>query len=106
MGSPGPLTRKDPIMRVVNVGGPIALGVIGAILYFAMSDMLSGVDTKMIGLILMAAAVVWLLVGLVANRPRSVVTTERTNVQGTGGYADGPGPAGQSVEREVRHDEV
>ncbi|TBT85382.1 hypothetical protein ET989_06440 [Propioniciclava sinopodophylli] len=93
-------------MRVVNVGGPIALGVIGAILYFAMSDMLQGVDTKMIGLILMAAALLWLVVGLFANRPRSSVTTERTNVQGTGGVAPGHGPGGQSVEREVRHDEL
>ena len=93
-------------MRVVNVGGPIALGVIGAILYFAMSDMLQGVDTKMIGLILMAAAALWLVIGLFANRPRSSVTTERTNVQGTGGVAPGYGPGGQSVEREVRHDEV
>ena len=93
-------------MRVVNVGGPIALGVIGAILYFAMSDMLQGVDTKMIGLILMAAALLWLVVGLFANRPRSSVTTERTNVQGTGGAVPGHGPGGQSVEREVRHDEV
>ena len=45
-------------MRYVNIGGPVALGVIGAILYFAMSEMLEGVDTKMIGLILMAAAAI------------------------------------------------
>lgn len=92
-------------MRVVNVGGPIALGVVGAILYFAMSDMVKGVDTKMVGLILLAAAVIWLVIGLIANRPRSVVTTERTNVQGTGGVAPGAGGA-QSYEREVRQDEV
>ena len=79
-------------MRYVNIGGPVALGVIGAILYFAMSEMLEGVDTKMIGLILMAAAAIWLILGLVMARPRSSVTTERTNPAGT--------------EREVRHDEV
>ncbi|MBB1501656.1 hypothetical protein H5397_09475 [Propioniciclava sp. MC1683] len=87
-------------MRYVNIGGPVALGVIGAILYFAMSEMLEGVDTKMIGLILMAAAAIWLVFGLIANRPRSSVTTERTDVHGTGARGN------QSVEREVRHDEV
>lgn len=88
-------------MRVVNVGGPIALGVVGAILYFAMSDMIQGVDTKMIGLILLAAAAIWLVIGLIANRPRSIVTSEHTNVQGTG---DAGGA--RSVQREVRQDEV
>ena len=91
-------------MRVVNVGGPIALGVVGAILYFAMSDMIQGVDTKMVGLILLAAAAIWLVVGLIANRPRSTVTTERANVQDTGGAA--PGGGAQSYEREIRRDEV
>lgn len=95
-------------MRVVNLGGPIALGVVGAILYFAMSDMIPGLDSKMVGLILMGAAAVWLVLGLIANRPRSTVTTERTNVQDTGGAAPRGGAAGggQSYEREIRHDEV
>lgn len=92
-------------MRVVNVGGPIALGVVGAILYFAMSDMIPGVDTKMVGLILLGAAALWLVIGLIANRPRSMVTTERTNVQDSGGAAPGRGGA-QSYEREIRQDEV
>lgn len=85
-------------MRVVNIGGPVALGVVGAILYLAMSDLIKGVDTKMIGLILLVAAAIWLVVGLIANRPRSAVTTERTNVQGAQGA--------ETVEREVRHDEM
>lgn len=85
-------------MRIVNIGGPVALGVIGAILYFAMSDMIPGVDSKMVGLILLVAAAVWLVIGLVANRPRSAVTSERTNVHGSQGA--------ETVEREVRHDEV
>ncbi|MDO5534263.1 MAG: DUF6458 family protein [Propionibacteriaceae bacterium] len=88
-------------MRVVNIGGPITLGVIGAILYFALTNVIEGVDTQMIGLILMVAAVLWLVLGLVANRPRTAVTSERTHVEGTGGAA-----GGKSVEREVRRDEV
>ncbi len=93
-------------MRVVNIGGPIALGVAGAILYFAMSDVIPGLDTQMVGLILLGAAVIWLVLGLIANRPRSVVTTERTNVQDTGGTAPRQGGGAQSYEREVRQDEV
>lgn len=89
-------------MRVVNIGGPVFLGVVGAILYFAMDDMIPGVDTNVVGLILMAAAVIWLIVGLIVNRPRATVTTERTDVQGTGGAA----PDAQSYERRTRQDEV
>ncbi|WP_232547981.1 DUF6458 family protein [Propioniciclava soli] len=92
-------------MRVANIGGPITLAVIGAILYFALSDMIEGVDTAMIGLILMVAAAIWLVVGLLVNRPRTRVTSERTDVQGTGGVAGGP-VNNQVVEREVRQDEV
>ena len=93
-------------MRVVNIGGPIALGVIGAILYFAMNDVIPGLDSKMVGLIHMGAAANWLVLGMITNRPRSVVTTERTNVQDTGGTVPRQGGGAQSVEREVRHDEV
>ncbi|MDN5569699.1 MAG: hypothetical protein L0G22_00300 [Propionibacteriaceae bacterium] len=93
-------------MRAVNIGGPIALGVIGAILYFAMSEMIQGVDTRMIGLILLVAAVIWLVLGLFLGRPRSHVTTERTNVQGTAGEVRGGQPGSRVTEREVRQDEV
>ena len=99
-------------MRIVNIGGPIALGVFGAILYFAVGNFFRGVDTKTIGLILLAAAVIWLVLGLVVNRPRARVTTESTDVVGTSGTAAPTvaSPAqpvqNQQVVREVRQEEV
>lgn len=85
-------------MRYFNIGGPIAVAVLGAILYFALSDGIPGVDLRMIGLILMVAAAIWLVLGFIGTRPRSHVTSERTTTQGPGGA--------QNVEREVRQDEV
>lgn len=95
-------------MRAFNIGGPIALGVVGAILYLAVPNLLKGVDTKMIGIILFIAAVIWLVLGLVLTRPRTRVTTDRTAVQEAPGQTL-PGtaaPRPQVVEREVRQDEV
>ena len=95
-------------MRAFNIGGPIALGVVGAILYLAVPNLVRGVDTKMIGIILFVAAVIWLVLGLVLTRPRTRVVTDRTDVQGapvrtvTGTSA----PRAQVVEREVREEEV
>lgn len=87
--------------RTARIGGPIAIVVIGAILYFAISDMVEGVDLTMIGLILMVAGAVWLLIELVVNRRRSAVTRERTAVR------DPLNPDGVTrTEREVRRDEV
>lgn len=87
-------------MRVARLGGPIGLLVIGAILRFAVANMVPNVDLGMIGLILMAAGAVWLIVELVMARPRSVSTAERTVVQNNDGT-----PA-QQVERETRSDGV
>ncbi|MDO5495120.1 MAG: DUF6458 family protein [bacterium] len=47
------------------IGLGIVLAVIGAILSFAVSDMIEGVDLTMIGYILMAAGAVAFLIGLV-----------------------------------------
>ncbi len=87
-------------MRVARLGGPIGLLVIGAILRFAVANMVPNVDLGMIGLILMAAGAVWLIIELVMARPRSVSTAERTVVQNNDGT-----PA-QQVERETRSDGV
>lgn len=95
-------------MRAFNIGGPIALGVVGAILYLAVPNLLRGVDTKTIGIILFVAAVIWLVLGLVLTRPRTRVVTERTDVQGAP-VRTVPGtaaPRAQVVEREVREEEV
>ena len=95
-------------MRAFNIGGPIALGVVVAILYLAVPNLLRGVDTKMIGIILFVAAVIWLVLGLVLTRPRTRVVTDRTDVQGAP-VRTVPGPAApreQVVEREIREEEV
>ena len=87
--------------RTARIGGPIAIVVIGAILYFAISDMVEGVDLTMIGLILMVAGAAWLLIELIVNRRRSAVTSERTAVR------DPNAPGGVTrTEREVRRDEI
>lgn len=85
--------------RSARIGGPIALAVIGAILYFAVANMVEQVDLKMIGLILMIAGAAWLVVELVVNRRRSAVTSERTAVRDP----NAPGGVVES-EREVRRD--
>lgn len=64
-------------MRVVRVGGPIALAVIGLILALAVSDAIPGVDLTMIGWILFGAAIIWLALELIMNRPRTRVTEVR-----------------------------
>ncbi len=54
-----------------RIGGPIALVVLGLILRYAIADRLSGVNLQMIGLIAIGAGVLWLLLELLVNRPRS-----------------------------------
>ena len=87
--------------RSARIGGPIALAIIGAILYFAVSDLVEQVDLKMIGLILMIAGAVWLVIELIVNRRRSAVTSERTAVRDP----NAPGGVARS-EREIRRDEL
>ncbi|SDB88891.1 hypothetical protein GA0111570_106143 [Raineyella antarctica] len=90
-------------MRSARIGTPIALIVIGAILKWAVADAISGINLPMIGLILIVAGAIWLVLEIILGRPRTHVTTERTNVQGTGTT----GPAGdQHVEREIRRDDI
>lgn len=93
-------------MRSARIGTPIVLIVIGAILRWAVSDAVPGVDLTTIGLILLVAGVIWLVLELILGRPRARVTRERTDVHGPG-TAGTAGPAGgQHVEREVRRDEI
>lgn len=72
-------------MRAANFGGPIALIVIGLILALAVSDRLSGIDLGMIGWILAAAGVVWLILSLIMARPRTSVTEVRESRGHDGG---------------------
>ena len=65
----------------MTVGGSIFLIAVGAILRYAITDNISGIDLQVIGLILMIAGVVGLLVGLFmyanATRRGGVVERER-----------------------------
>ena len=64
----------------MGIGTSIFLLAVGAILAFAVTDAISGVDLTVVGYILMAAGALGLLISmLIANRaPRDrVVTRER-----------------------------
>ena len=64
----------------MGIGTSIFLLAVGAILAFAVTDAISGVDLTVVGYILMAAGLIGLVVTLiVANRPPRdrVVTRER-----------------------------
>jgi len=60
----------------VTFGASIVLGAIGAILRYAVADQVDNVDLRMIGLILMIAAAVGLVIGLVQLATRRRVVTE------------------------------
>lgn len=66
-------------MRFLNIGGPVALAVVGAILFFAVNVDFSGIEVSTIGLILMVAAAVWFVVGLVVAA--SLKSKEETVVE-------------------------
>jgi hypothetical protein len=70
----------------MTVGGSIFLIAVGAILRYAITDNISGIDLQVIGLILMIAGVVGLLVGLFmyANSTRRGAVVERDR------YVDDP----------------
>ena len=55
----------------MGIGGGIFLIVVGAILAFAVTDALEGVDLVMIGYICMAAGVLTLIIAMVVNAQRS-----------------------------------
>ncbi|MDD9207591.1 DUF6458 family protein [Georgenia sp. 10Sc9-8] len=54
----------------MGIGGGIFLIVVGAILAFAVSDMVSGVDLTMVGYICMAAGAITIVLALVMNAQR------------------------------------
>ncbi len=64
----------------MTIGGSIVLIVIGAILYFAVEFDIAGLDINVIGVILMAAGILGLILGLVMNM-RAGRTVERTTVE-------------------------
>jgi energy-converting hydrogenase Eha subunit C len=58
------------------IGTSILVGAIGAILRYAVADEVDNVDLRMVGLILMIAAAVGLVVGLVQMMTRRRIVTE------------------------------
>lgn len=69
----------------MRIAGSIIMGVIGAILYFAVSADVSGVSLDMIGVILMVAAGIWFLLELVRGMTGDKVESSTTvqNPDGT-----------------------
>ena len=64
--------------RLVRIAGSIILGVIGAILYFAVTAEVEGVSLDMVGIILMVAAGLWFLIELVVAFTGDRVTSTST----------------------------
>lgn len=68
----------------MTIGGSIVLIVLGAILYFAVEFDLAGLDINVIGVILMAAGLIGLVLGLVLSmrpsRPAERTTVEERDV--------------------------
>ncbi len=52
----------------MTIGGSIALIILGAILAFAVTAEVAGIDLSMVGIILMAGGVIGLLLGLTMLR--------------------------------------
>jgi branched-subunit amino acid ABC-type transport system permease component len=64
---------------MADVGPPIALIAVGAILWLAVTATIAGISIQTIGLILVIIGVVWLVIELTVNgrRRRTVATNER-----------------------------
>lgn len=69
----------------MRVAGSIIMGVIGAILYFAVTADVAGISLDMVGVILMVAAAVWFVLelvrGMTGDRVQSSTTIQ--NPDGT-----------------------
>lgn len=68
----------------MTIGGSIALIILGAILAFAVTLEVSGININMVGMILMAGGVIGLIFGLTMRRRR--VGTTRTVEDDPGTY--------------------
>lgn len=71
----------------MKISGSIALIAIGAILSFAIQDIIAGVDLTLIGYILMGAGALALILSILLSRPKPinrVSETRAVNDPGTG----------------------
>lgn len=69
----------------MRVAGSIIMGVIGAILYFAVTADLAGISLDMVGVILMVAAAIWFVLEIIrgATGDRVTSSTVVQNPDGT-----------------------
>jgi hypothetical protein len=71
----------------VNIGGSIAVTVIGAIFAFAIEDRIPGIDMFTLGIIIMMGGGVWLVLSLLFRAKRDqtevLTTTEITEQKST-----------------------
>lgn len=62
----------------MTIGGSIGLIVVGAILAFAVSYEIAGIDIQVVGFIMMIGGLIGLIVGLLLWRRNRVVSTSTT----------------------------
>lgn len=74
----------------MRIGSSIGLIIIGAILAFAVSDSIQGVDLTLIGYIVMAGGTLGLILSLILSGRRSTTTVQQS------------GPAGMTEQRTER----
>lgn len=69
----------------MRIAGSIILGVIGAILFYAVTAEVAGVSLDMVGVILMVAAAIWFVIELIMafTGDRSTSTQTVRNADGT-----------------------
>lgn len=82
----------------MRIAGSIILGVIGAILYFAVNVETEGVSIDMVGVILMIAAAIWFLIEVIRGFAGERVTSTQT-------VRDSDGKVRETEVREQRRDE-
>lgn len=63
----------------MKIGSSIALIVIGAVLVFAIQDMIAGIDLSMIGYILIGGGVLGLIFTLLTSGPRQAKPLNRVS---------------------------
>jgi hypothetical protein len=70
----------------MRIGSSVALIVIGAVLSFAVTDSINGIDLTLIGYIFMGAGALLLILSLIYSmRRRTAVSTSQTSVDPVSG---------------------
>lgn len=92
-------------MRYINLGGPVAVAALGAILFFAVEYDISGFQISTVGLILMVAAAIWFLAGVIigasATKSETVVSKQTTGAATDGAAVEGGVAGNQEIRTET-----